>query len=177
MNRPLTETVMTLSDFAVPTLVQMLTALSGVLDKAAAFAEEKKIDPKVLLDSRLAPDMFPLSRQVQLASDFAKGAAGRLAGVELPKYADTETTIEELKQRIATTLGFVTGLDRAAIDAGETRDVTLQIGGKPLTLKGQAYFVHFALPNFYFHVTTAYAILRHNGVPVGKRDFVGGLPG
>ena len=168
---------MTLSEIAVPTFVQLLTALSAVLDKAAAFAEDKKIDPKVLLDARLAPDMFPLARQVQLASDFAKGAAGRLAGVDLPKYADVETTIEELKQRIATTIGFVTGLDAAAIDAGADRDVTLPIGGKPMTLKGKAFFVHFGLPNFYFHVTTAYDILRHNGVTIGKRDFVGALPG
>lgn len=165
-----------LSDLSVPIFVQMLTSLSALLDKAAAFAEARKIDPKVLLESRLAPDMFQLTRQVQLATDFAKGAAGRLAGVELPKYPDVETTIEELKQRIQTTIGFVSGLDRAAIDAGADRDVTLPIGGKPMTFKGQAYLAHLALPNFYFHCTTAYAILRHNGVEVGKRDFVGKPP-
>ena len=165
-----------LSDFSVPIFVQMLTSLSALLDKAAAFAETKKIDPKVLLESRLAPDMFPLTRQVQLATDFAKGAAGRLAGVELPKYPDVETTIEELKQRIQTAIGFVTGIDRSAIDAGAERDITLPIAGKPTTLKGAAYLAHLALPNFYFHCTTAYAILRHNGLDVGKRDFMGGLP-
>jgi hypothetical protein len=159
--------------FSVPVFVQMLTNLSGWLDKASAFCEAKKIDPKVLLDSRLAPDMFPLVRQVQLATDFAKGAAGRLAGVELPKYPDVETTIEELKQRIQTTIGFVTSQDAAAIDAAAERDVTLTIAGSPLTLKGAVYLAHLALPNFYFHVTTAYAILRHNGVELGKRDFVG----
>jgi hypothetical protein len=165
-----------LSDLSVPIFVQMLTSLTALLDKAVAFAEAKKIDPKVLLDSRLAPDMFPLVRQVQLATDFAKGGAGRLAGVELPKYPDVETTIEELKQRIQTTIGFVTGLDKAAIDAGATRDITLPIGGNPMTFKGQVYLAHLALPNFYFHCTTAYAILRHNGVEVGKRDFVGKPP-
>lgn len=159
--------------FSVPVFVQMLTNLSGWLDKAAAFAEARKVDPKVLLDSRLAPDMFPLVRQVQLATDFAKGAAGRLAGVELPKYADVETTIDELKQRIQTTIAFVTSQDGAAIDAGADRDITLTVGGAPLTLKGATYLAHLAMPNFYFHVTTAYAILRHNGVELGKRDFVG----
>jgi hypothetical protein len=167
---------MRLSDVSVPTFVQMLTSLSALLDKAAAFAEAKKIDPKVLLESRLAPDMFPLGRQVQLATDFAKGGAGRLAGVELPKYPDVETTIEELKQRIQTTLGFVTGLDKAAIDAGADRDITLPIAGTPTTFKGSAYLIQLALPNFYFHCTTAYAILRHNGVEIGKRDFVGRPP-
>lgn len=159
--------------FSVPVFVQMLNNLSGWLDKAAAFCEAKKVDPKVLLESRLAPDMFPLGRQVQLATDFAKAAAGRLAGVELPKYPDVETTIEELKQRIQTTIGFVTSQDAAAIDAGADRDVTLTVAGSPMTLRGSAYLAHLALPNFYFHVTTAYAILRHNGVELGKRDFVG----
>ncbi len=165
-----------LSDLSVPIFVQMLTSLSALLDKAVAFAEAKKIDPKVLLESRLAPDMFPLVRQVQLATDFAKGGAGRLAGVELPKYPDVETTVEELKQRIQTCIGFVTSLDRSAIDAGADRDITLPIGGNPMTFKGQAYLAHLALPNFFFHCTTAYAILRHNGVEVGKRDFIGKPP-
>jgi uncharacterized protein len=166
----------TLSDLSVPIFVQMLSSLSGLLDKATAFAEAKKIDPKVLLDSRLAPDMFPLVRQVQLATDFAKGPGARLAGMEPPKYPDVETTIPELKERIARTIAFVTGLDKATIDAAAEKDLTITVAGQPMTFKGKAYLAHMALPNFYFHVTMAYAILRENGLDIGKRDYVGKLP-
>ncbi|MCZ0735697.1 DUF1993 domain-containing protein [Phreatobacter sp. AB_2022a] len=165
-----------LSDLSVPIFVQMLTSLSALLDKAATFAEAKKIDAKVLLESRLAPDMFPFTRQVQLATDFAKGPCARLAGMEPPKYPDVETTIAELKGRIAKTIAFVTGLDKAVIDAADDKDVTITIGGQPMTFKGKAYLAHMALPNFYFHVTMAYAILRENGLDIGKRDYVGKLP-
>lgn len=166
----------TLSDLSVPIFVQMLTSLSGLLDKAVAFAEAKKVDPKVLLDSRLAPDMFPLVRQVQLATDFAKGPCSRLVGIEAPKFPDVEASVSELKERIAKTIAFVTGLDRAEIDAAADKDLTITIAGQPMTFKGKAYLAHMALPNFYFHVTMAYAILRENGVEIGKRDYVGKLP-
>jgi uncharacterized protein len=158
---------------SVPAFLQMLGALSGILDKAAAHAAARKIDPAVLLDARLYPDMLPMKRQVQIAADFAKGTAGRLAGVELPKYEDTEASFEELKTRIEKTVAFVRSLDRRAIDGTEEKEITLTVGGQPRTFKGQPYLVNFALPNFYFHVTTAYAILRHNGVEIGKRDFMG----
>jgi len=162
---------------SVPSFVQLLTALSGILDKAEAHAAARKIDPAVLLGARLFPDMFPLSRQVQLASDFAKGATARLAGIEVPSYEDSERTVAELKARIAKTIAFVKTVKPEQIDGSETRDIEIKIAGKPVTLKGQAYLTGFALPNFYFHLTTAYAILRHNGLDLGKRDFVGQVPG
>jgi hypothetical protein len=134
---------------AVPAFVQMLTALSKVLDKAADFAAAKKIDPSVLLNARLAPDMFPLLRQVQIAADFAKGPMARLAGQEVPKYDDSETTIDALKARIAKTLAFVQSFGAAQIDGSEAREIVLTVGGQPMTLTGQNYLVNFALPNFY----------------------------
>jgi uncharacterized protein len=166
---------MTLSMFqaSVPALLQGLASLSGVLDKAEAHAAARKIDPAALLGARLFPDMFPLSRQVQLVSDFAKGTAARLAGIEIPKYEDTETSFEALKARLARTAEFVRSIAPGQIDGSEDREITIPIAGQPTTFKGQRYLVHFALPNFYFHLTTAYAILRHNGVELGKRDFIG----
>jgi uncharacterized protein len=158
---------------SVPAFVQMLTALSRVLDKAAEFAAAKKIDPAVLLASRLAPDMFPLTRQIQIAADFAKGPMARLAGLEVPKYDDNETTIDALKARIAKTLDYVKSFKVEQIDGSEERAIVLTVGGQPLTLTGQNYLVNFALPNFYFHMTAAYAILRHNGVEIGKKDYMG----
>src|ERR1043165_5157719 len=157
---------------SVPVLLQMLGALSGVLDKAAAFAAAKKIEPSVLLNSRLAPDMFPLTRQVQIAADFAKGLAARLAGQEPPKYADDETTIDQLKARIAKTIAFIKEFKPAQIDGSEEKDITMTLGGQPRNFKGENYLVGFALPNFFFHVTAAYAILRHNGVEIGKTDYM-----
>ncbi len=157
----------------VPAFVQILTALSAILKKAVAHAETKKIDPAVFVNARIAPDMFPLSRQIQIATDHAKGASARLAGVDVPSYADTETTFDELQARIAKTLDFVKGLKQAQFDGGFDRDVTLTIAGQKMTWKGNVYLHQFALPNFYFHATAAYAILRHNGVEVGKRDFLG----
>jgi hypothetical protein len=158
---------------SVPAFRQSLAALSAILDKAAAFADAHKIDPKVLLDLRLYPNMFPFSRQVQLASDFAKGAGARLAGIEVPKYEDNEASLEELKARIAKTLAFLKTLKAEQIDGSEERQITLTIAGQPITFSGQTYLVGFALPNFYFHATTAYDLLRHIGVEIGKRDFVG----
>lgn len=158
---------------SVPVFVQMLTALSQVLAKAQVHAEAKKIDPAVLIAARLAPDMLPLGRQVQIACDFAKGTAARLAGAEAPSWPDAEKTFAELSDRIKRTLDFVQSFKAAQIDGSEARDVTVTMAGKTVTFEGQPYLVRFALPNFFFHVTTAYAILRHNGVELGKRDFMG----
>ncbi|GAB3472811.1 DUF1993 domain-containing protein [Massilia terrae] len=158
---------------AVPVFRQMLESLSAVLDKAEAHAAARKIDTAALLQARLYPDMFPLTRQVQIAADFAKGASARLAGVEVPRYDDTEQTFGELKQRIAKTLAFIDTLPREAIEHSEEREINLTVGGNPMQFKGQQYLLRYALPNFYFHTTTAYAILRHNGVEIGKRDFIG----
>ena len=158
---------------SVPAFLQMLTALSAILDKAAAHAEANGMDEAELLQARLAPDMFPLTRQVQIATDHAKGAAARLAGREVPKFEDNEATFDELKARIAKTLDFVSSVEVSEIDGSEDREVTLPMRDRTLNLTGQRYLLHFALPNFYFHVTTAYDILRQNGVPLGKRDFIG----
>jgi uncharacterized protein len=158
---------------SVPIFTRMLTNLSAILSKAEAHAAARKIEPAVLLNTRLYPDMFALVRQVQLASDFAKGAGARLAGLEVPKYADEEASFEELRRRIAKTLDFLRGLKPAQIDGSEARQITLPIAGEPMTFTGQDYLLFLAMPNFYFHVTTAYAILRHSGVEIGKRDFVG----
>jgi hypothetical protein len=160
-------------EFSVPVFVKTLGNLSAILGKGAAHAEQKKFDPAVLLAMRLAPDMFPLTMQVRIACDFAKGAAARLAGEEPPKWEDSETTIGELQARIARTIEFVQGFDPARFDGAETRKVTLTIRGEPVEYAGLAYLAHVVLPNFFFHVTTAYDILRHAGVDLGKRDFIG----
>jgi hypothetical protein len=158
---------------SVPRFANTLRNLSAILDKAQAHAEAKKIEPVVFTQSRLAPDMFPLSRQVQIACDSAKGAAARLAGVEIPKHEDTEQTFAELKARIAKTLDFVESLKPAQIDGSEDREVVLKLRGQDVKFNGLQYLLGFAYPNFYFHVTTAYNILRHNGVEIGKRDYIG----
>lgn len=166
---------MTLSMYAasVPVFRQILTALSAVLDKAETHAAEHKIEPSALLQARLFPDMFPLARQVQVAADFAKGACARLAGVEVPKYEDVETTFAQLRERIATTVAFIDALDQEAIGASAARAISTGSGDKTRHFTGQEYLLHYAYPHFYFHATTAYDILRHNGVAVGKKDFVG----
>ena len=167
----------TMSQSSLPTFEITLNALSAVLDKAEAFAKTKKIDPTVLLRTRLAPDMFDLTRQVQIATDQARRGAARLAGVEPPSVPDTETTIGELKDRIAKTVAFVKGLDRKAVDASAEREITFPLGPeKKGAMKGDDYLNHFVLPNFYFHCTTAYDILRHCGVEIGKQDFIGQIP-
>jgi uncharacterized protein len=166
---------MTLSMYqaSVPVFVRMLNNISAILDKAVHHAVQRKIEPSVLLGTRLFPDMFPLLRQVQLTSDFAKGTAARLAGAEVPKFPDTETSFEDLKARIARTIDFVKSFKPGQIDGSEEREITIPIGGQPHSFKGQAYLLHQAMPNFYFHATATYAILRHCGVEVGKRDFLG----
>lgn len=158
---------------SVPVFVRMFGNLSAILDKAEAYAVAKKIDPAVLLNARLAPDMHPLTRQVQIASDAAKGCAARLAGVDIPSFPDTESSFAELQARIAKTLDFIKGLTPAQIDSGEGREVVLKFPGAEMKFQGEDYLLHFVLPNFYFHITTAYAILRHNGLDIGKMDFLG----
>jgi len=166
-----------MSQSSLPVFEINLNALSGVLDKAEAFAAAKKIDPSVLLHSRLAPDMFDLTRQIQVASDGARRGSARLAGVEALKIDDNETTIAQLKERIARTVAYLKTLDRKAIDASAEREITFPLGPeKKGHMKGDDYLNHFMLPNFYFHCTAAYAILRHAGVDVGKRDFLGAIP-
>jgi uncharacterized protein len=157
---------------SVPVFIRNLNNLSAILDKAMAHADAKKIDHAVLLNLRLFPDMLNFIKQIQIATDFAKGAAARLAGVEVPKYEDTEVSFADLKARIQKTIAFVQTFTPAQIDGSEEREINLTIGGNALQLKGQSYLLHMVLPNFYFHATTAYAILRSNGVEVGKRDFV-----
>jgi hypothetical protein len=163
---------MSLYHATIPVFRQMLGALSTIIDKAASHAEAKKIDPSVFTNGRLSPDMFPFTRQVLIATDFAKGASARLCGVEPPKYEDTETSFADLKARIGKTLDFIATLKPEQFDGAETRDVTIQLRGEPTTFKGRAYLFHFAMPNFYFHTTTAYDILRHMGVEIGKPDFI-----
>jgi hypothetical protein len=159
---------------SVPVFRQLLDALAGVLEKAEAHALERRIEPDALLQARLFPDMVPLARQIQLATDFAKGAGARLAGTESPRYEDGERTFTELQQRITRTVGFLDSLEQADIDAGATRPITHGSGERARHFDtGAVYLTHFAMPQFCFHVTTAYAILRHNGVPIGKRDFIG----
>jgi hypothetical protein len=158
---------------SVPVFVRMLGNLSTLLDKAAAHAQAKKIDPAVFLNSRLIPDMFPLTRQVQLSSDFAKGCIARLAGQEPPKWDDNETSFADLKARIARTVDFINGFTPAQIDGSEDREVTLQVRGETVKTQGLPYLTQRVLPNFFFHVTTAYALLRKDGVEIGKRDYVG----
>jgi uncharacterized protein len=163
-----------LYQISVPIFVQFLTSLSGVLDKAEAFAEAKKVDPSVLLNTRLTPDMFPLLRQVRAATDHAINGAGRLAGAELPTFANTEATIPELKERIAKTIDFLKGLKPAQIDGTEGKEIKITFpSGATREFTGQSLLLNNSLPNFYFHCTTAYDILRQCGVELGKRDFMG----
>jgi hypothetical protein len=165
-----------MSQASLPVFEIGLNALSGVLDKAAAYAAAKKVDPAVLLGWRLAPDMFALARQVQVACDQAKNGAARLAGAEPPKFEDTETSLDQLKQRIARTVTYIKTLDAKAIDASADSEITFPLGPTKGQMKGGDFLNHFVLPNFYFHLTAAYAIVRHCGVELGKRDFLGAIP-
>jgi hypothetical protein len=158
---------------SVPVFVQHLTALSANLDKAAAFAEARKIDPPVLLNMRLYPDMYPLVRQVQEATKHAARVSGLLAGVPSPDMANTEASFPELKERIAKTIAFLTGLKPAQVDGTDDKEIKIAFSSGERTFTGQSLLLHNALPNFYFHTTTAYDILRHCGVEIGKRDFMG----
>jgi uncharacterized protein len=165
-----------MSQASLPSFEISLNALSGILDKAAAYAAAKKIDPSVLLHTRLSPNMFDLARQVQVAADNAKNGSARLAGVEPPRDEDNETTIDQLKARLARTVAFLKTLDRKAIDSSAEREITFPMGQITGHMNGADYLIHFLLPNFHFHVTAAYAILRHCGVEIAKRDYFGAIP-
>ncbi len=159
---------------SVPVFKQLLTSLRAILEKAEAHVSEKKIEPSALLQARLFPDMFPLLHQVQIAADFAKGISARLAGVDVPEYEDKEHTFVDLQARITKTLAFIESLTPAQFEGSETREIVLRPGTpKEKRMLGQSYLVNYGLPQFFFHVTTAYAILRNNGLDVGKRDFMG----
>jgi hypothetical protein len=161
---------------SVPIFVQFLTSLSAWQDKAAAHAEAKKIDPAVLLNTRLFPDMFPLARQVRAATDHAINACGRLAGVELPTFANTEASFPELEERVAKTIEFIKAIKPEQIDGSEDKEITMKFASGERKFPGQSLLLSFCLPNFYFHATTAYDILRQSGVELGKRDFMGTPP-
>lgn len=158
---------------SLPGFVRGLNNLSAILTQAEAYAGTRKIEPSVLITARLAPDMYPLSRQVQIATDGAKGCAARLAGIDIPSYEDNETTFAELQSRIAKTLTFLKSVSAAQIDGSEDRKITLRLRGREVQFLGQPYLLSFVLPNFYFHLTTAYDILRHNGLEIGKPDYLG----
>lgn len=162
---------------SIPVFQRMLANLQAVLDKAEAHATAKKLDHSIFFNARLTPDMFPLSRQVQLASDFAKGAAARLAGAEIPKYEDNEKTFADLRARIAKTQDYLKSVKPAQIDGSESRDVNLTIAQQPATLSGQTFLLNYAFPHFFFHVTTAYDLLRAQGVEIGKKDYMGSFDG
>jgi hypothetical protein len=159
---------------SVPVFKRMLKNLDAILDKAQAYAETKKIDPSVLLNARLAPDMFHLIRQVQIASDQAKGTVARLAGIDPPKFEDNEASFADLKTRIAKTIDFIDSVKPAQIDGSEDRTITLTMRGEQKQFKGIDLLLGMATPNIYFHISAAYLILRHNGLEIGKGDFLGG---
>ncbi|HEY6611653.1 MAG TPA: DUF1993 domain-containing protein [Pseudomonas sp.] len=158
---------------SIPMLLRGLDSLAAILAKAAAHAAARKIAPEVFLNARLAPDMLPLVRQVQIVSDTAKGCAARLAGIEVPSYADTEASFHELQERLAKTVTFLKGVAPEQIDGSEERAIVLKAHDQEIHFTGRTYLLGFVLPNFYFHLTTAYAILRHNGVELGKKDYLG----
>jgi hypothetical protein len=164
----------TIYDQLVPVFSQMLTALDKVLSKAEADATARKIDPQVFTNGRLAPDMLPLTRQIQIMTDQAKGGASRLAGLEPPKWADDEKSFADLHERVAKTIAHLKTFKPESFDGAETRAIELKFPGATLNFTGKDYLLGFVVPNFYFHYTTAYAILRHNGVQIGKQDFLGG---
>jgi hypothetical protein len=158
---------------SIPAVVRMLGNLSAILDKAVVYAEVKKIEPSVLINARLAPDMYPLSRQVQIAADIAKACAARLSGQEVPSFEDNEATFAELQERIAKTLTFIDSVKPEQIANSEDRAIVIKLRGKDVNFTGQVYLFNFVLPNVYFHITMTYAILRHNGLDLGKMDYIG----
>jgi hypothetical protein len=164
-----------LYEFCIPGLVRGLTNLSAILDKAAAYAAAKKFDPQVLAHARLFPDMHPWTRQVQIACDTAKGAAGRLADIEVPKHEDTEVTLEQLKQRIAKTLDFLNSVTPAQVNGSESRTIEIKFPSGGWKFSASAYITDFVMPNFYFHLSMVYALLRQSGVEIGKADFLGAI--
>jgi uncharacterized protein len=159
---------------SVPVVLNGLNNLKKILTKAETWASEKGVKEEAVLNARLALDMLPFAKQIQLVSDTAKGAAARLAGVEIPSYADTETTFAELQERLQKTIDFVKSVDVKAFEGSESREIVMKFPGRTMEFTGLSYLTGFAIPNFFFHVTTAYAILRHSGVPLGKPDFLGG---
>ena len=162
-----------LYDASVPVFIRGLDQLTHILGKGLAHAQAKGLDPATLVQARLAPDMLTLAGQVQRASDASKLAAARLGGMTAPSFPDTESTYDELLARVAKTRDFLVGVDRATIDGQESREVRLKVGDGEIVFDAQRYLLQFAIPNFFFHVTTAYDVLRHVGVPVGKRDYLG----
>ena len=166
---------MNVYDVSIPTFVHTLKSLRAIVEKGAAHAEAKKIDPAVLIGSRVFPDMLPFSRQIQIATDVAKGAAARLAGMEPPKFEDTEQTFPELIARIDRTIEYLTGLAPAQLAGSEDRTITIATPRATFSFPGLVFLRHWALPNFFFHVTTAYNLLRHNGVEIGKADYLGSI--
>jgi uncharacterized protein len=160
-------------DQLVPSFSQMLSSLDNILTKAEGDAETRKIDPQVFVNGRLAPDMLPLTRQIQIMTDQAKGGASRLAGLEPPKWPDEEKNFADLHSRVAKTIAHLKTFKPEQFDGAETRSIELKFPNRTFTFTGEDYFLKFVVPNFYFHYTTAYAILRHNGVPIGKADFLG----
>ena len=167
----------TMHSASVPIFVRMLANVNTWLDKAEAHAAAKKFDTSVYLNTRLAPDMLPFTKQIQIACDTVKFCVARLAGVDSPKFEDNETTLAELRERISATIAYVKSVPAAQIDGSEEKDITLPRRDGPIIMKGEAYLKHFVLPNFFFHLTTAYALLRHNGVEVGKMDYLGAPKG
>ncbi len=165
---------LTMYQAAIPPVIRMLANMDVILDKAAAFCEARKIELSVLMHYRLAPDMLPFPRQIQIMSDTAKGMAARLADVEAPSFPDTETNISELKARLAKTIEYLKDFKEEQINGTEEKEIVLKFPGIELKYTGRDYLIHFVLPNFYFHATTAYDILRHAGVELGKRNFLGG---
>lgn len=161
-------------EMSIPVFERMLTNLSTLLAKGAEHAAAHQMEPAAFLEARLYPDMFPLRRQVQIACDMAKGCAARLAGIDVPSWADEEKSFEDLDARVRRTIEFVRGVDRSAVAQSAERRITLSLRAGPREFSGLEYLNYFVMPNFYFHVTTTYALLRHNGVPLGKRDFIGG---
>ncbi|WP_088343736.1 MULTISPECIES: DUF1993 domain-containing protein [Rhodomicrobium] len=166
---------LTLHQAVFPTVIRTLTALNAILDKAALYCETRKIDPSVLLGYRLAPDMFDFKRQIQSVTDQAKGMAARLSGAEVPSYPDVEVTFDELKARLAKTIEFVKSVTPEKLEGGEDREIVLKMRVGELRFKGSDYAFGYFMPNFFFHATTAYDILRHAGLEIGKRDFLGGV--
>ncbi len=168
---------MTISMYSasIPGFIHALESLTAIITKAESYATVKKIDPLVLTGARLAPDMLPLTKQVQIATDMVKGFAARMSGIDIPKYEDTEKTFPELQARIAKTIAFLKTADAKKIDASEGKSVQLKFGPKEFNFTGLPYLVNFVIPNFYFHLTTTYAILRHNGLDIGKADFLGNV--
>jgi uncharacterized protein len=160
---------------SIPSFLHALGNLEEILAKADAFCTARGIDPSVLITYRLAPDMFPLSRQVQIACDIVKGGGARLAGVDVPSFPDVETSFHSLRERVQKTVDFLKTLKPVQIDGSENKTIALKVGGRDMQFLGQPYLLSFVLPNLYFHITTTYAILRHNGVEIGKADYLGSI--